>query len=71
VIRRWGLPWYAIGIAGMIVFMAIWIITRMPGNLHTPKKVLRLTFAMLTPWVSILILNSQAREEQSFSEDTR
>ena len=32
MIRRWGLPWYAIGIAGTIVFMAIWIITRMPGN---------------------------------------
>ncbi len=32
LIRRWGIPWYAIGIAGTIVFMALWIITRMPGN---------------------------------------
>jgi peptidoglycan biosynthesis protein MviN/MurJ (putative lipid II flippase) len=32
MIRRWGTPWYAIGIAGTIVFMALWIITRMPGN---------------------------------------
>jgi hypothetical protein len=32
MVRRWGLPWYAIGIGGTIVFMAIWIITRMPGN---------------------------------------
>jgi hypothetical protein len=32
MIRRWGIPWYAIGIGGTIVFMAIWIITRMPGN---------------------------------------
>jgi hypothetical protein len=32
MIRRWGIPWYAIGIAGTIVFMALWIITRMPGN---------------------------------------
>jgi hypothetical protein len=32
MIRRWGMPWYAIGIAGTIVFMALWIITRMPGN---------------------------------------
>ena len=31
-IRRWGLPWFAIGIASTIVFMAIWIITRMPSN---------------------------------------
>jgi protocatechuate 3,4-dioxygenase beta subunit len=26
------MPWYAIGIGGTIAFMAIWIITRMPGN---------------------------------------
>jgi hypothetical protein len=32
MIRRWGIPWYAIGIAGTIVFMALWIITRVPGN---------------------------------------
>jgi hypothetical protein len=32
MVRRWGMPWYAIGIAGTIVFMAIWIITRIPGN---------------------------------------
>ena len=32
MVRRWGMPWYAIGIEGIIVFMAIWIITRMPGN---------------------------------------
>jgi hypothetical protein len=32
MVRRWGMPWYAIGIGGTIVFMAIWIITRMPGN---------------------------------------
>src|SRR5688500_7867696 len=32
MIRRWGIPWYAIGIAGTIVFMALWIITRMPDN---------------------------------------
>src|ERR687894_1570160 len=32
MIRRWGIRWYAIGIAGTIVFMALWIITRIPGN---------------------------------------
>ena len=32
MIRRWGKPWYAIGIAGTMVFMALWIITRIPGN---------------------------------------
>jgi hypothetical protein len=32
MIRRRGIPWYAIGIVGTIVFMALWIITRMPDN---------------------------------------
>ena len=37
-VRRWGIPWYAIGIGGTIVFMAIWIITRMPGNPITGRR---------------------------------
>ena len=32
MIRRWGILWYAIGIVGTIVFMALWIITRTPDN---------------------------------------
>src|ERR687894_2286655 len=37
MIRRWGKPWYAIGIAGTMVFMALWIITRIPGNPKTGR----------------------------------
>lgn len=32
IIRKWGTLWYAIGIGGTIVFSAIWVITRFPGN---------------------------------------
>jgi hypothetical protein len=32
MIRRWGAPWYAVGIGGTIVFTALWVITRMPDN---------------------------------------
>src|SRR2546422_2487268 len=32
MVRRWGTPWYAIGIGGTAVFMALFLITRMPGN---------------------------------------
>ena len=32
VIRRWGIPWYLVGIAGTISFIAIYFITRMPDN---------------------------------------
>lgn len=32
MIKRWGRPWYAVGIAGTAVLVAIYFITRMPGN---------------------------------------
>ena len=32
MIRRWGGIWYGIGIVGTLVLIAIWIITRIPGN---------------------------------------
>jgi protocatechuate 3,4-dioxygenase beta subunit len=32
MIRRWGTPWYAIGIGGTAVFIALFFITRVPGN---------------------------------------
>ena len=32
MIKRWGKPWYYIGIAGNIAFIIIYVITRFPGN---------------------------------------
>ncbi|MEM2140038.1 MAG: hypothetical protein QXJ74_01940 [Nitrososphaera sp.] len=32
MVRRWGRPWYAGGIGGTAVLIAIWVITRMEGN---------------------------------------
>lgn len=32
MVRRWGSPWYAVGIGGTVVLIALWVITRMPGN---------------------------------------
>lgn len=32
MIKRWGRPWYAVGIGGTAVLMTIWVITRFPGN---------------------------------------
>jgi hypothetical protein len=32
LIGRWGRIWYGVGIGGTLVLIAIWIITRMPGN---------------------------------------
>jgi hypothetical protein len=32
MIRKWGLPWYLIGIGGTIILIVLFVITRMPGN---------------------------------------
>jgi hypothetical protein len=32
MIKRWGKIWYAIGIAGTVVLIGIWVITRIPDN---------------------------------------
>ena len=32
MIRKWGLPWYLIGIGGTIILIILFAITRMPGN---------------------------------------
>jgi hypothetical protein len=32
MIKRWGRIWYAIGIAGTIILIGIWVITRIPDN---------------------------------------
>lgn len=32
MIRKWGAPWYAVGIGGTAVLTALWVITRMPDN---------------------------------------
>ena len=32
MIKRWGRAWYVIGIAGTVVLIGMWIITRVPDN---------------------------------------
>jgi hypothetical protein len=32
MIKKWGRIWYAIGIAGNIILIEIWVITRIPDN---------------------------------------
>ena len=32
MVKRWGKMWYSIGIAGTIILIIMWAITRMPGN---------------------------------------
>jgi uncharacterized membrane protein YuzA (DUF378 family) len=32
MLKKWGKTWYFIGIAGTIILIIMWVITRMPGN---------------------------------------
>ena len=32
MIRKWGNRWYSVGIGGTIVFIVIWVMTRIPDN---------------------------------------
>ena len=32
MIRQWGRPWYYVGIVGNIAFIALYMVTRVPGN---------------------------------------
>ena len=32
MIRKWGKVWYLVGIGGTVVFIAIWVVTRIPDN---------------------------------------
>ncbi len=32
MIKRWGKPWYYIGIAGNVGFIILYVVTRFPGN---------------------------------------
>ena len=38
MIKKWGTVWYGVGLGGTIVFIAIWVITRMPGNFITGRR---------------------------------
>ena len=37
MIKRWGKIWYAIGIAGTVILIGIWVITRIPDNSITGR----------------------------------
>ena len=37
MIRRWGPVWYSVGLGGTIVFIMIWVTTRMPDNFITGR----------------------------------
>ena len=37
MIRKWGTTWYSVGLGGTIIFILIWVITRIPENFITGR----------------------------------
>ena len=37
MVRKWGTPWYFAGLGGTVVFIMIWVITRIPENFITGR----------------------------------
>ena len=74
MIRRWGRPWYYVGIGGTIVLIILFAITRMPGNPITGRgapinpmgiaiEVLQVAFIGLT--VAIIVYESKSNKQLS------
>lgn len=68
MIRRWGSVWYFVGLGGTIVFIMIWVITRIPDNFITGRggqisdngiltQVFQIAFVVLV--IAILVLEKR------------
>jgi hypothetical protein len=71
IIRRWGRPWYYVGIGGTIVLIILYVITRMPDNPITGRggplspmaiaiEVLQVAFIGLT--VAIIVYERKRKQ---------
>ena len=71
MLRRWGRTWYYIGIAGTIILILVWAITRMPENpivgsggpiseMAIPVEIFQIAYVMIT--AIILVMESRRRK---------
>jgi hypothetical protein len=76
MVKRWGRIWYYIGIAGTIVLIIMWVMTRIPGNPITGRggpisemaiaiEVFQIAFIVLT---AIIIDKEKNREIQTIKQ---
>ena len=74
MIKKWGRPWYFVGIGGTIILIVLFAITRMPDNPITGRagpimpmslviEVMQLAFVGLS--IAIIIYESKAKKELS------
>jgi hypothetical protein len=74
MIKKWGRPWYLVGIGGTIILIVLFAITRMPGNPITGRggpvspmalaiEVMQVAFIGLS--IAIIIYESKTRKQLS------
>lgn len=74
MIRKWGTSWYGVGLGGTIVFIAIWVITRIPDNFITGRggrisdnavlvEAFQIAFVVLV--ITILVLDRKMIKSQT------
>lgn len=70
LVRKWGTVWYGVGLGGTIMFIAIWVITRIPDNFITGRsgrisdngiitEIFQISFVIMI--IIILILEKKSR----------
>ena len=76
MIKRWGRMWYAIGIAGTIILIGLWAITRVPDNPITGRggpiseraiavEVFQIAYVAIT---AVIIAKERIRKPSSIEE---
>jgi hypothetical protein len=76
LLKRWGRIWYYIGIAGTIVLIIMWVMTRAPGNPITGRggpisemaiaiEVFQIAYVVIT---AIIIKKERNREIQTIKQ---
>ena len=79
MLKRWGRIWYYIGIAGTIVLIIMWAMTRAPGNPTTGRggpisemaiaiEVFQIVYVVIT---AIIIKKERNREIQTIKQKKR
>lgn len=70
LVRKWGTVWYGVGLGGTIMFIVIWVITRIPDNFITGRsgrisdngiitEIFQISFVIII--IIILILEKKSR----------
>jgi hypothetical protein len=76
MIKRWGRVWYVVGIAGTIILIGLWVITRIPDNPITGRggpiseraiavEVFQIAYVAMT---ALIIAKEKIRKPSSIEE---